>query len=35
MLFSDADAEYIDDKKKRLMATTLDGYRSALLLYGE
>lgn len=30
MLFSAADAEYMDDKKKRLRATTLDGYRSAI-----
>lgn len=30
MLFSDAAAEYMDDKKKRLRATTLEGYRSAI-----
>ena len=35
MLFSTAAAEYMDDKNKRLRATTLEGYRSALLLYGE
>lgn len=32
MLFSTAAAEYMDDKKKRLRATTLDGYRSAAIL---
>lgn len=30
MLFSDAATEYMDDKKKRLRATTLEGYRSAI-----
>ena len=32
MLFSTAAAEYMDDKKKRLRATTLEGYRSAAIL---
>lgn len=30
MLFSDATAEYMADKGKRLRATTLEGYRSAI-----
>lgn len=30
MLFSDAAAEYMADKGKRLRATTLEGYRSAI-----
>lgn len=30
MLFSDAAAEYMSDKCKRLRATTLEGYRSAI-----
>ena len=30
MLFSTAAAEYMDDKKKRLRATTIEGYRSAI-----
>lgn len=30
MLFSTAAAEYMDDKKKRLRSTTLEGYRSAI-----
>lgn len=30
MLFSTAAAEYMDDKKKRLRATTLEGYSSAI-----
>lgn len=30
MLFSTAAAEYMDDKKKRLRATTLEGYASAI-----
>lgn len=30
MLFSTAAAEYMDDKKKRLRATTIDGYASAI-----
>lgn len=30
MLFSDAAAEYMTDKRKRLRATTLEGYRSAI-----
>lgn len=30
MLFSDAAAEYMTDKQKRLRATTLEGYRSAI-----
>lgn len=30
MLFSDVAAEYMDDKKKRLRATTLEGYASAI-----
>lgn len=30
MLFSDATAEYMADKDKRLRATTLEGYRSAI-----
>lgn len=30
MLFSTAAAEYMDDKKKRLRATALEGYRSAI-----
>lgn len=30
MMFSTAAAEYMDDKKKRLRATTLEGYRSAI-----
>lgn len=30
MLFSTATTEYMDDKKKRLRATTLEGYRSAI-----
>ena len=30
MLFSTAVTEYMDDKKKRLRATTLEGYRSAI-----
>ena len=30
MLFSDAAAEYMADKDKRLRATTIEGYRSAI-----
>ena len=30
MLFSDAAAEYMENKKKRLRATTLEGYASAI-----
>ena len=30
MLFSDAASEYMDDKKKRLRATTIEGYASAI-----
>ena len=30
MLFSDAAAKYMADKGKRLRATTLEGYRSAI-----
>lgn len=30
MLFSDAAAEYMTDKQKRLRATTLEGYSSAI-----
>lgn len=30
MMFSDAAAEYMEDKEKRLRATTLGGYRSAI-----
>lgn len=30
MLFSDATAEYMSDKCKRLRATTLEGYASAI-----
>ena len=30
MLFSDAVTEYMSDKGKRLRATTLEGYRSAI-----
>lgn len=32
MLFSTTAAEYMDDKKKRLRFTTLEGYRSAAIL---
>lgn len=30
MLFSTAATEYMDDKKKRLRATTIEGYASAI-----
>lgn len=33
MLFRDAAAEYMADKSKRLRASTLEGYRSALELH--
>ena len=33
MLFRDAAAEYMADKRKRLRASTLEGYRSALELH--